>query len=74
MIVLVTDDDLPTEVLTELGRMTWAAIRLNDYVEGVCAFVQPSDPRADRRHMPLCTQRRSSGSHRSSEPRSTTAG
>jgi len=50
MIVLVTDDDLPTEVLTELGRMTWAAIRLNDYVEGVCAFVQPSDPRADRLH------------------------
>jgi hypothetical protein len=27
-------DDLPVDVLTELGRVTWAAIKLEDYTEG----------------------------------------
>jgi hypothetical protein len=38
-------DDLPVDVLTELGRVTWAAIRLEDYAEDVCSRVDPRDPR-----------------------------
>ena len=42
-------DDLPIDVLTELGRVTWAAIKLEDYTESVCSFIQPANPRTDRR-------------------------
>ena len=42
-------DDLPTEVLTELGRVTWAAIKLEDYTESMCSFIDPANPRTDRR-------------------------
>jgi hypothetical protein len=37
--------------LTELGRVTWAAIRLEDYTESVCAFVDPHNPQTDRRQI-----------------------
>ena len=43
------DDLLPLEVLTELGRVTWAAIQLEDYTEGVCSSVNPANPRTDKR-------------------------
>jgi hypothetical protein len=42
-------DELPTDVLTELGRVTWAAIKLEDYTESVCSFIDPSNPRTDKR-------------------------
>jgi hypothetical protein len=38
-------DDLPIDVLTELGRVTWAAINLEDYTESMCAFIDPWDPK-----------------------------
>jgi hypothetical protein len=37
--------DLSVDVLTELGRVTWAAIRLEDYVGDVCSRIDPRDPR-----------------------------
>jgi hypothetical protein len=43
------DDLLPVEVLTELGRVTWAAILLEDYIEGVCSPINPTNPRTDKR-------------------------
>jgi hypothetical protein len=42
-------DELPVEVLTELGRVTWAAIKLEDYTEGICSAIDPANPRTDRR-------------------------
>lgn len=36
-------------MLTELGRVTWAAILLEDYTESLCSFIDPSDPRTDKR-------------------------
>lgn len=44
-------DDLPVDVLTELGRVTWAAIKLEDYTESLCAFIQPANPRTDKRQV-----------------------
>jgi hypothetical protein len=44
-------DDLPVDVFTELGRVTWAAIRLEDYTEGVCSDIDPANPREDRRQV-----------------------
>ncbi len=44
-------DDLPIDVLTELGRVTWAAIKLEDYVESICSFIDPANPRTDRRQV-----------------------
>ena len=44
-------DELPVDVLTELGRVTWAAIKLEDYAESVCAFIDPVNPRTDRRQV-----------------------
>jgi hypothetical protein len=44
-------DELPVDVLTELGRVTWAAIKLEDYAEGVCSHVDPSNPRTDKRQI-----------------------
>ncbi|HEV7973823.1 hypothetical protein [Amycolatopsis sp.] len=32
-------DELPLDVLTELGRVTWAVIKLEDYAEDICARV-----------------------------------
>ncbi len=49
MINAVTVPDLDTDVLIELGRVAWAAIVLEDYVEGLCSFIDPSNPREDRR-------------------------
>lgn len=43
------DDDLPHGVFTELGRVTWAAILLEDYAEGLCSIIQPANPRTDGR-------------------------
>jgi hypothetical protein len=43
-------DEFPVDVLTELGRVTWAAIKLEDYVEDVCSRIDPSnDPLTDKR-------------------------
>jgi hypothetical protein len=43
-------DDLPLDVLTELGRVTWAVIRLEDYTEDVCRNIELADVRtADKR-------------------------
>jgi hypothetical protein len=44
-------DDLPVDVLTELGRVTWAAIKLEDYTEGLCSFIEPTNPRTDKRQV-----------------------
>lgn len=44
-------DELPVEVFTELGRVTWAAIKLEDYVGAVCSHIEPSNPRTDRRQI-----------------------
>jgi len=44
-------DELPVEVFTELGRVTWAAIRLEDYTESVCQCVDPHNPRTDHRQI-----------------------
>jgi hypothetical protein len=44
-------DDLPVDVLTELGRVTWAAIKLEDYTEGLCSTIDPANPREDRRQV-----------------------
>lgn len=35
------DRDLPEEVFTELGRMTLAAVRLEDTVYSLCRFIRP---------------------------------
>ena len=43
--------DLPVDVLTELGRVTWAAIKLEDYTEGLCSLIEPTNPRTDRRQV-----------------------
>lgn len=40
-------DDLPEAVFAELGRVTWAAIKLEDYTEDVCERI---DPRWDPGH------------------------
>ena len=42
-------DDLDPDVLTELGRVTWAAIKLEDYTDTMCSTIDPSNPRTDRR-------------------------
>jgi hypothetical protein len=44
-------DDLPVDVLAELGRVTWAAIKLEDYAEDVCSHIQPANPRTDQRRL-----------------------
>jgi hypothetical protein len=44
-------DDLPVDVLTELGRVTWAAIKLEDYTEGLCSLIDPTNPRTDKRQV-----------------------
>jgi hypothetical protein len=44
-------DDLPVDVLTELGRVTWAAIKLEDYTEGLCSLIEPANPRTDKRQI-----------------------
>jgi hypothetical protein len=44
-------DDLPVDVLTELGRVTWAAIKLEDYAAGICSIIDPANPRTDRRQI-----------------------
>jgi hypothetical protein len=44
-------DELPVDVLTELGRVTWAAIKLEDYAEGICSDINPADPRTDTRQL-----------------------
>src|SRR5256885_14792 len=38
-------DDLPDDVLTELGRVTWASIVLEDAVKWLCSSIAPHDPR-----------------------------
>jgi hypothetical protein len=50
-ILVVPVDHLPIDVLTELGRVTWAAIKLEDYVESVCSFIEPANPRTDMRQL-----------------------
>lgn len=44
-------DDLPVDVLSELGRVTWAAIKLEDYTEGLCSLIEPKNPRIDKRQV-----------------------
>jgi len=44
-------DFLPVDVLTELGRVTWAAIKLEDYTEGLCSIIEPTNPRTDKRQV-----------------------
>jgi hypothetical protein len=42
-------DELPVEVLTELGRVTWAAIKLEDYTEYICSNIDPVSVLTDDR-------------------------
>jgi hypothetical protein len=42
-------DDLPDNVLIELGRLTWAAILLEDLTDSMCTFIHHTNPREDRR-------------------------
>jgi hypothetical protein len=44
-------DELPVDVITELGRVTWAAIRLEDYVESLRSHIDPANPRTDKRQV-----------------------
>jgi hypothetical protein len=39
--------DVSDEVLTELGRLTLAAIDLESTVDTVCSFIEPSNPREE---------------------------
>jgi hypothetical protein len=36
-------EELPIEVFTELGRVTWAAIKLEDYTKSMCATINRSE-------------------------------
>ena len=38
-------NDLPVDVFTELGRVTWAAIMLEDSIKWLCSLIWPHDPR-----------------------------
>jgi len=42
-------DDLPVDVLTELGRVVWAAIKLEHYAESLCSLIEPANPGTDKR-------------------------
>ena len=42
-------DELPDEVLIELGRLTWSAIHLEDLTDAMCHQVVHKDPRVDQR-------------------------
>ncbi len=44
-------DELSVDVFTELGRVTWAAIKLEDYVEDLCSHIDPANPRTDKRQV-----------------------
>jgi hypothetical protein len=44
-------DELSVDVFTELGRVTWAAIKLEDYVESLCSPIDPANPRTDKRQV-----------------------
>ncbi|MBV9095194.1 MAG: hypothetical protein JO132_15170 [Streptosporangiaceae bacterium] len=44
-------DELPVDVFTELGRVTWAAIKLEDYVEDLCSHIDPVNPWTDKRQV-----------------------
>jgi hypothetical protein len=45
----VDGDELSESVFTELGRVTWAVIKLEDYLQNVSWLITPSDPSTDRR-------------------------
>jgi hypothetical protein len=49
--ILAMPDELSVDVFTELGRVTWAAIKLEDYVEGLCSHIDPANPRTDKRQV-----------------------
>ncbi len=51
MLGMPAADELPVDVLTELGRVTWAAIKLEDYAKGICSAIDPRNPRIDRRQL-----------------------
>jgi hypothetical protein len=42
-------DALSVDVFAELGRVTWAAIKLEDCFEDVCSHIDPANPRTDKR-------------------------
>lgn len=42
--LLVMPADLPIDVLTELGRVTWAAIKLEDYAESYARSLSHQAP------------------------------
>lgn len=42
-------DDLADKVLIELGRLTWAAILLEDLTDSLCNFIHHANPGEDRR-------------------------
>jgi hypothetical protein len=44
-------DELSVDVFAELGRVIWAAIKLEDYVEGLCSHINPANPRTDKRQV-----------------------
>ena len=44
-------DELSVDVFTELGRVTWAAIKLEDYVESLYLHIDPANPRTDKRQV-----------------------
>jgi hypothetical protein len=45
------DELLPIDVLTELGRVTWAAIILENHTADTCLVIDPADPSTDRRQI-----------------------
>jgi hypothetical protein len=51
LVAMLADDHLPIDVLTELGRVAWTAIILEDCADGVCAFIKPANPRTDPRQI-----------------------
>lgn len=44
-------DELSVDVFSELRRVTSAAIKLEDYVEGLCSHIDPANPRTDKRQV-----------------------
>jgi hypothetical protein len=53
-----TIDELPEDVLTELGRVTWAFIVLEDAVKWLCSSIAPHDPRNRPQLRPMMNQAR----------------
>lgn len=42
-------DEPPDSALLRLGRVTWRALLLEDFAAALCASLEPTDPRTERR-------------------------